>query len=168
MKASLETSNGICVTFYKRFDPAIAEVPHEPGQSFPARRLLGEESKSYALDLPAHEIPSSHDHRVNSWLLIISDRSHAPAGGHLPYGAARTAEEGCRFTTEGQDQGPARSIHGARLPSENRVAVGAHSLLGSDPIVAVPAGFQLHIRPPLVGKERALGSGREQASDLTK
>jgi hypothetical protein len=97
MKASLETSNGICVTFYNRFDPAIAEVPHEPGQSFPTRRLLGEESKTYALDFPAHEIPSSHNHRLKSGLMIISDRSHAPARGgrHPPYGATRAAEEAC-------------------------------------------------------------------------
>ena len=80
METPLETSNGICVTFYNRFDPAIIEVPHEPNQSFPSRRIFGEESKTYTLNFPAHKIPSSHDHCVNSKAFIISDRSPAQTG----------------------------------------------------------------------------------------
>ena len=73
MEGSLETGDGVCVSFNKHFDPAVVEVTHKPGQSFKARRFLGEESKTNVLDLAAHEVPSCDDHCVNSGRLIIAD-----------------------------------------------------------------------------------------------
>lgn len=81
MKGPLEAGYGVCVPFYNRLDPAVVEVPNKPSQCFPARGFLGKESKPDALDLTAHEIPSSYDHSLNSERLIISDRSHVPPGG---------------------------------------------------------------------------------------
>jgi hypothetical protein len=81
VKGSLETSNGVCVALYKRLDSAVIEVPNKPGQCFQTRGLLGEKSKPDALDLAAHEIPSSYDHPLNSERLIISDRSYVPPSG---------------------------------------------------------------------------------------
>ena len=81
MKGSLETGNGVCVALYKRLDSAVIEIPNKPGQCFPTRGHLGKKSKPDALDLTAHEIPSSYDHSLNSERLIISDRSHAPPSG---------------------------------------------------------------------------------------
>ena len=45
MEGSLKTGNRLSVAFCHRFDPAVVEVPYEPGQSFPARRFFGEKSK---------------------------------------------------------------------------------------------------------------------------
>lgn len=100
MEGSLKTSYGVGLAFYDRFDPAVVEIPHEPGQSFPSCLVLGEEPKADALDLTAHEKPASDDHRVNSGRLIIADCPRGPASGlyRLNQWQPPAAEE-CRCAT---------------------------------------------------------------------